>query len=58
LYLAVVIDLFSRRVIGWAMANHLRTDLAISALRRWAEQYDVDPLCANVPETLRPLKLV
>jgi len=33
LYLAVVIDLFSRRVIGWAMANHLRTDLAISALQ-------------------------
>jgi putative transposase len=33
LYLAVVIDLFSRRVVGWAMANHLRTDLAISALQ-------------------------
>ncbi len=33
LYLAVVMDLFSRRVIGWAMANHLRTDLAVSALQ-------------------------
>lgn len=33
LYLAVVIDLFSRRVIGWAMANHLRTELATSALQ-------------------------
>lgn len=33
LYLAVVIDLFSRRVVGWATANHLRTDLALSALR-------------------------
>ena len=33
LYLAVVIDLFSRRVIGWATASHLRTDLAISALQ-------------------------
>ena len=33
LYLAVVMDLASRRVIGWAMANHLRTDLAVSALQ-------------------------
>lgn len=33
LYLAVVIDLFSRRVIGWSMANHLRAELALGALR-------------------------
>lgn len=33
LYLAVVIDLFSRRVIGWSTANHLRTDLAMEALQ-------------------------
>ncbi len=33
LYLAVVMDLFSRRVIGWAMANHLRAELAVSALQ-------------------------
>lgn len=32
LYLAVIIDLFSRRVIGWAAADHLRTDLVIEAL--------------------------
>ena len=32
LYLAVVLDLFSRRVIGWSMADHLRTDLALDAL--------------------------
>jgi len=25
LYLAVVLDVFSRRVVGWAMGNHLRT---------------------------------
>ena len=31
-YLAVVLDAFSRRVIGWAMANHLRTDLVLDAL--------------------------
>ena len=32
LYLAVVLDVFSRRIIGWAMADHLRTDLVLSAL--------------------------
>jgi transposase InsO family protein len=32
-YLAAVMDLCSRRVIGWSMADHLRTDLALSALR-------------------------
>jgi putative transposase len=31
-YLAVVLDVFSRRVIGWAMAEHLRAELALSAL--------------------------
>jgi putative transposase len=31
-YLAVVIDAFSRRVVGWAMADHLRASLAIDAL--------------------------
>lgn len=32
LYLAVVLDAFSRRVVGWAMANHLRTELVLDAL--------------------------
>jgi putative transposase len=32
LYLAVVIDLFSRRVVGWAVAEHMRTELALDAL--------------------------
>jgi putative transposase len=32
LYLAVVIDLFSRRVVGWSMQGHMRTDLVLSAL--------------------------
>jgi putative transposase len=31
-YLAVVLDRFSRRVVGWAMADHLRAELALSAL--------------------------
>lgn len=32
LYLAVVLDLFSRKVVGWAMRDHLRQELAIAAL--------------------------
>jgi transposase InsO family protein len=31
-YLAVILDAFSRKVIGWAMATHLRAELAIEAL--------------------------
>jgi transposase InsO family protein len=32
-YLAVILDAFSRRVVGWAMADHLRASLAIDALK-------------------------
>ena len=32
LYLAVVLDAWSRRVVGWAMAGHLRTELVVQAL--------------------------
>jgi len=32
LYLAVVLDAFSRRIVGGAMANHLRTELVLGAL--------------------------
>src|ERR1700728_1405931 len=34
LYLAVVIDLFARRVIGWATSDRLHKERALSALRR------------------------
>lgn len=32
LYLAVVVDAWSRRVVGWSMASHLRTELVLAAL--------------------------
>ena len=32
LYLAVVLDAWSRRIVGWAMASHLRTELMLEAL--------------------------
>jgi transposase InsO family protein len=34
LYLAVVIDLCSRRIVGWSLADHLRSDLVLDALHQ------------------------
>jgi putative transposase len=38
LYLAVVLDVWSRRVIGWAMATHLRTAIVLQALNMALDQ--------------------
>ncbi|GJD66752.1 hypothetical protein MPEAHAMD_6950 [Methylobacterium frigidaeris] len=32
LYLAIVLDAFSRRIVGWSMTDHLRTELVLDAL--------------------------
>jgi putative transposase len=32
LYLAMVLDAWSRKIVGWSMANHLRTELVLDAL--------------------------
>lgn len=40
LYLSVVLDAFSRRVVGWAMAGHLRTGLVLAALDMAVGQRD------------------
>jgi putative transposase len=32
LYLAIVLDVWSRKVVGWAMETHLRTELVLAAL--------------------------
>jgi transposase InsO family protein len=32
-YLAAVLDVYSRKVVGWAMENHLRTELVLEALQ-------------------------
>ena len=37
-YLAVILDAFSRRVVGWAIADHLQASLAIDALNMAIEQ--------------------
>ena len=38
LYLAVILDVFSRRVVGWSMANHMRTELVLNALEMTLSQ--------------------
>ncbi len=38
LYLSVVLDAFSRRIVGWAMADHLRTRLVLKAFEMAVEQ--------------------
>jgi transposase InsO family protein len=38
LYLATVIDCFSRRLVGWSIADHMRTDLVADALRAAARE--------------------
>jgi transposase InsO family protein len=40
-YLAVVLDVFSRKVVGWALADHLRAELAIEALEKALAERDV-----------------
>ena len=38
LYLAVVLDVWSRRVVGWAMAGHMRTELVLDAIKMAVDQ--------------------
>jgi putative transposase len=38
LYLAVVVDVWSRRVVGWSMENHLKSELVVAALNMALEQ--------------------
>ena len=42
-YLAVILDAFSRRVVGWAMADHLQASLAIDALKMAIKQRKPGP---------------
>jgi transposase InsO family protein len=45
LYLATVMDLYSRRIVGWSMADHLETGLCLGALRMALEdRTDVEGL--------------
>jgi putative transposase len=45
LYLATVIDCFNREVVGYAMADHLRTSLVIDAIAMAARNHSLTPGC-------------
>jgi transposase InsO family protein len=42
-YLAAVMDLYSRKIVGWAMAEHMRTDLCLEALDMAVRSRTVGP---------------
>ena len=42
-YLAVIVDLFSRRVVGWAIGDNMRTELVLNALKMARRQREVTP---------------
>ena len=43
LYLAVVLDLFSRKVVGWSMSHRLESRLVLDALQMAADRPAVEP---------------
>jgi putative transposase len=43
LYLALVLDLWSRKIVGWAMAGHMRSELVVSALQMACTQRQPAP---------------
>jgi putative transposase len=43
LYLAVVLDCFSRRVVGWSMADHMRAELVVGALEMAVSRRKPEP---------------
>jgi putative transposase len=43
LYVAVVVDAFSRRIVGWSMAGHLRTELILDAVDMAIERRRPEP---------------
>jgi transposase InsO family protein len=61
LYLATVIDLASRRVVGWAMADHMRAELVCDALHMAIEnrrparaRFSIPTVAPNTPRPSSP----
>src|SRR5699024_7153094 len=42
-YLATVIDCYSKKVVGWSIADHMRTELVEDALRNAAQTTRIEP---------------
>jgi len=47
LYLAVLLDLYSRKVVGWALSEHIDTELTLAALRMALEQRGAQAGCIH-----------
>ncbi len=43
LYLAVTLDLYSRRIVGWAMSHRMTSELTMNVLKMAIDQRDVEP---------------
>ena len=43
-YLATVIDCYSKKVVGWSIADHMRTELVEAALKNAAATTLIEPL--------------
>ena len=54
LYLAVVVDAWSRRVVGWSMQTHLRTDLVLQALNMALQQRKPDSVIHHSDQGTQP----
>ncbi len=50
LYLATVMDCFSKKVVGYAMADHMRTDLVVAALDMAARNTTLIPADHDFPQ--------
>jgi putative transposase len=55
-YAALVIDAYSRMIVGWQLATHLRTDLALDALEMaiWRRQTQLDGLVHHSDRGVQP----
>ena len=59
-YAAFVLDVFSRRIVGWQLSTSLRTDLALDALNMglWTRQHDGHDTSALVHHSDRGVQYV
>ena len=48
-YVCFIVDAFSRRIVGWRVAGHMRTDMVLDALEmaRWSRGTNLDGLVAH-----------
>ena len=49
-YLATVIDCYSKKVVGWSIADHMRTELVTDALKNAAATTRIEPRRTRFPE--------